>query len=103
MIRTILTIQVNSPGGKSEGIWNCGKSIYVKDGTRGLFRGLFASVVGIMPFIGIKMSSFDVLRFRFLPDKTHPRFDIINLSLGAIAGTIAVTFTYPTDVIRRLL
>ena len=75
----------------------------MKEGTRGLFRGLFASVVGIMPFIGIKMASFDLLRHRFLPDKKNPRFDIINLNLGAIAGTIAVTFTYPTDVIRRLL
>ena len=28
----------------------------MRDGTRGLFKGLFASVVGIMPFIGIKMA-----------------------------------------------
>jgi hypothetical protein len=56
-----------------------------------------------MPFIGIKMASFDVLKYRYLPDKKHPRFDVINLSLGALAGTIAVTFTYPTDVVRRLL
>lgn len=75
----------------------------MREGTRGLFKGLFASVVGIMPFIGIKMASFDLLRHRYLPDKKHPRFDFINLSLGAVAGTIAVTFTYPTDVIRRLL
>ena len=26
-----------------------------------------------------------------------------NLSLGALAGTIAVTFTYPIDLTRRLL
>lgn len=27
----------------------------------------------------------------------------INLMNGALAGTIAVTFTYPTDLVRRLL
>ena len=46
MIRTILTVQVNS-GEKRMGIWECGKSIVVNDGYRGLFRGLFASCVVI--------------------------------------------------------
>lgn len=60
------------------------------------------------------MTSFDLLKNNFLPDKNHPRFDVINLTLGALAGyknslslsffrTIAVTLTYPSDVVRRLL
>lgn len=58
---------------------------------------------GITPYIGIKMASFDLMKYRFLPSKNDPKFDVINLTLGAIAGTIAVTATYPTDLIRRLL
>jgi hypothetical protein len=63
------------------------------------------------------MMTFDLLKHRFLPNRNDPRFDIINLSLGAAAGyefpaifllvsffrTVAVTLTYPTDVVRRLL
>lgn len=49
------------------------------------------------------MASFDLMKNRFLPSKKDPKFDVMNLTLGAIAGTIAVTATYPTDLIRRLL
>ena len=58
---------------------------------------------GITPYIGIKMASFDLMKNRFLPSKNDPKFDVMNLTLGAIAGTVAVTATYPTDLIRRLL
>jgi len=59
--------------------------------------------MGIAPFIGIKMASFDQLTKKFSPEKNHPNIMYYNLSLGALAGTIAVTFTYPTDLTRRLM
>ena len=59
---------------------------------------------GIAPFIGIKMSSFDWCMNTFAPeDRNHPKIKQYNLVLGALAGTIAVTATYPTDLIRRLI
>ena len=58
---------------------------------------------GITPYIAIKMCTFDVLKGHFLPSRTSPNFDIINLSLGATAGAFAVTLTYPTDLVRRVL
>ena len=39
----------------------------------------------------------------FGPEKGHPKTLYYNLALGALAGTIAVTFTYPLDLTRRLL
>lgn len=60
-------------------------------------------MMGITPYIAFKMSSFDIMRGKFLPDKNNPRFDVINLTLGAASGTIAVTLTYPTDLVRRKL
>ena len=60
-------------------------------------------MMGIAPFIGIKMSSFDFLNQRFAPAKDHPKIVYYNLVLGALAGTIAVTGTYPIDLVRRLL
>lgn len=59
--------------------------------------------MGIAPFIGIKMSSFDWLMAKFSPSKDDPWVRSKNLSLGAASGTIAVTFTYPIDLTRRLL
>jgi solute carrier family 25 phosphate transporter 23/24/25/41 len=86
------------------GIVECGRNIYTADGFLGLFRGWAASIIGITPFIGIKMMSFDLLKDRFLPpSRDDPRFDVMNLVLGGVTGTIAVTLTYPSDVVRRLI
>ena len=40
---------------------------------------------------------------RFGPEKGNPKTIYYNLFLGALSGTIAVTFTYPIDLTRRLL
>jgi hypothetical protein len=32
------------------------------------------------------MTSFDLLKAKFLPKKDDPKFDLMNLTLGALAG-----------------
>ena len=39
----------------------------------------------------------------FGPAKGNPNTVYYNLAIGATAGTIAVTFTYPVDLTRRLM
>jgi solute carrier family 25 (mitochondrial phosphate transporter), member 23/24/25/41 len=58
-------------------------------------------MIGIAPYIAIKMATFDVLKARFIPDKNVPHFDIINLACGAFAGMISMTATYPLDLVKR--
>lgn len=40
------------------------------------------------------MCSFDMLKGYFLPNRNHPRFDIMNLWLGAIAGYLTLWLTF---------
>jgi hypothetical protein len=49
------------------------------------------------------MASYDILITYFKIDKSHPKQQYYNFVLGGLAGTIAVTITYPTDLIRRKL
>ena len=37
-----------------------------------LYKGLPATLVGITPYIGFKMASFDMLKTFFKVDKSHP-------------------------------
>lgn len=69
----------------------------------GLYRGLGASLIGIGPFIGVKMSSFDWMMNTFGPEKGNKNVVYYNLLIGALAGTLAVTVTYPTDLVRKLV
>lgn len=70
---------------------------------RGLYKGLFVSTAGIAPFIGIKLTAFDILKSRFSPDKTAKYAWLHNLLIGSSAGTIAMLATYPLDLTRRLM
>jgi hypothetical protein len=82
------------------------KVILAKDGVFGLYRGLNMTLVvrdmkGIAPFIGIKMSVFDSLKFHFLKDSNDKNFSTKNFVCGGLAGAIATAITYPTDLLRR--
>lgn len=59
LIRTKLSMSVEEV---SEGMWQCGKNIYTKHGFLGLYKGWFATMVGITPYIGINMCTFDWLK-----------------------------------------
>ncbi len=49
------------------------------------------------------MASFDILKTFLVVDHKHPNVQIMNLLLGGLSGTIAVTLTYPTDLLRRMM
>lgn len=58
-------------------------------------------MVGIAPYIAIKMATFDALKTTYLPDKNVPHFDVLNFTFGAIAGMVSMTLTYPLDLVKR--
>ncbi|CAG9331013.1 unnamed protein product [Blepharisma stoltei] len=97
LVRTILSIKTD----QGHKIFPELKKVYQNKGFTGLYTGLNMSLLGIAPFIGFKMATFDVLKARYLPDPKNSNFMIMNLILGGLAGGIAMVLTYPTDLIRR--
>ncbi len=98
-MRTIKSIRVQ----ENPSLLSITKEVYSSTGIFGFYRGWLASLVGITPYIAIKMSTFDFLRTHYLPSRDAPWFHTINLTLGGLAGCCALTLTYPTDLIRRHL
>ena len=72
-------------------------------GVGGLYKGLGASLIGIVPFVGINLSLFETLKGHFQPDASDPRFDAYNFGLGAISSVSSVSATYPFELVRRKL
>lgn len=100
LIKTILSVQLN-PRHYKKGVYGHVKIIYKKDGILGFYKGWGTTMIGIAPYIAIKMATFDALKTKYLPDKNWANFDVINLSFGAIAGMVSMTATYPFDLIKR--
>jgi len=94
---------METDGGGKRSVMDQFRIIVADRGWRGLYKGLGASLMGIAPYIGVNMSSYDWLMTTFGPKKDDPKVIYWNLTLGALAGTIAVTVTYPTDLVRKLL
>lgn len=102
VIRTVLSIKVQDSSVKPS-IIRCGLEIYKDHGHRGLFKGLNATLISITPFIGFKMAFFDILKVACNVDNSQTNAQIKNFLLGGLSGTLAITITYPTDLIRRKL
>jgi solute carrier family 25 phosphate transporter 23/24/25/41 len=74
--------------------------IFKEKGVIGLYKGWGTTMCGIAPYAGIKLSSYQTLR-NTLYGHDAKIGNVTNLILGAIAGCVAVTITYPTDLMRR--
>ena len=80
------------------------KTIVQKGGFFGLWRGMSAALMGITPYSSLKLTFFQVIRDneeRFWGSNENK--DIKNMFYGGLAGCMALSITYPTDVIRRRL
>lgn len=81
------------------GIKDVFKSVYKEGGVRALYRGVGPTLIGILPYAGLKFYIYEELK-RQVPEE-HQKSVMLRLSCGALAGLFGQTFTYPLDVVRR--
>ncbi|CAL9109670.1 unnamed protein product [Musa acuminata var. zebrina] len=111
LARTKLAYQVNSPGRLSSGlrmfspqpaytgIGDVFKKVYMEGGIRSLYRGVGPTLIGILPYAGLKFYIYEDLKAR-VPEE-YQKSVVLRLSCGALAGLFGQTLTYPLDVVRR--
>lgn len=81
------------------GIKDVFRSVYMEGGVRGLYRGVGPTLIGILPYAGLKFYVYEKLKDS-VPEE-HRKSILMRLSCGAIAGLFGQTLTYPLDVVRR--
>ena len=105
LIRARLTLQSGATR-EYRGILHGLTTVVSKEGPLALYRGLWPSIAGIFPYIGIDFAVYETLKGH-LPHNgwlrtTHgdPRKHVL-LGCGAIAGVVGQTVAYPLDLVRR--
>jgi hypothetical protein len=67
----------------------------------GFYRGMKASMIGAMPYEGLKFGFFAFFK-PLRPDAIQSN-TVWTLTCGALAGALSSTIMYPNDTIRRIL
>ncbi|KAK4422216.1 Mitochondrial carrier protein CoAc1 [Sesamum alatum] len=81
------------------GIRNVMERVYSEGGVRALYRGIGPTLIGILPYAGLKFYVYEELKSH-VPEE-HQKSILMRLSCGALAGLFGQTLTYPLDVVRR--
>nr|AFJ66222.1 hypothetical protein 34G24.27 [Capsella rubella] len=78
------------------------KDILVHEGPRAFYKGLFPSLLGIIPYAGIDLAAYeklkDLSRIYILQD-AEPG-PLVQLGCGTISGALGATCVYPLQVVR---
>lgn len=82
--------------GKVHGVFGAVRHIYLTSGIKGIFRGHSATLARIFPYAAINFAAFE--RFKQLLHAEGCAWR--KLIAGSMAGTVAVSVTYPFDIIR---
>ncbi|EDW16437.1 mitochondrial coenzyme A transporter SLC25A42 [Drosophila mojavensis] len=76
--------------------------IWVEEGPRTLFRGYWATVLGVIPYAGTSFFTYETLKREYheIIGNTNPNA-FVSLAFGAAAGVAGQTASYPLDIVRR--
>lgn len=100
---------------KYRSIWHCLQVLHqTEGGMRGLYRGITATIYGMIPYAGVSFYTFEYLKL-FLMERlpkitTRPSLDgsgtpalrvPASLFCGGVAGAVAQSISFPLDVARR--
>lgn len=71
------------------------------EGSRGFFQGLSASVLQVVPYMGLLFASYETLRLPL--DAVSLPFGSGDAAAGIMAGVLAKTGVFPLDLVRKRL
>lgn len=100
LVRARLTVQKER---YYKGMWDCLVKVAREEGPLQLFRGLWPSIVGVVPYVGIDFAAYETFK-QYTPKREDGTVGAVaTLTNGALAGTLAQTVSYPLDLVRRKL
>ena len=89
-------------GGKADGMLSCASGVLRNEGVRGFYAGLAPTLAGIIPYAGISFGAYGFLKSIAPMDKeTGKVTTLIKLTIGATAGVLSQTASFPIDTVRR--
>ena len=108
-LETTKTRMAVAATGEYRGIMDCVRQSHQRGGFRDFYRGLTANLAGVVPYRGLEVGSFYVMRSSLQAFKATHGDDASGPSnsevavMGAISSIFSQTVTYPLNVVRTRL
>jgi solute carrier family 25 phosphate transporter 23/24/25/41 len=99
LVRTRLAAQTTSA--RYVGLRHALATIHAEEGTRGLYRGLGATLVGVAPSLAINFAVYETLRSRAAAAAPGAHPAALALAAGSAAGAVSAVCCFPLDLVRR--
>ena len=89
--------------GMYSGIIDCARKVLAQEGARSFYRGLMPSMMGILPYAGVDITVFELMKERLLDeyDGMPPPHSI--LCAGMLSSSLAQFSAYPLALVRTRL
>lgn len=91
--------------GKVPKLGTLSKDIWVQEGPRAFYKGLFPSLLGIVPYAGIDLAAYESLKDmsrKYILHDSEPG-PLVQLGCGTVSGALGASCVYPLQVIRTRL
>jgi len=100
MVKTRLA--VCAPG-TYQGIIDCARKVWVQEGWRSFYRGLLPSMIGILPYAGVDITAFELLKEHILDEYDGMPPPHLILGAGMLSSSLAQFSAYPLALVRTRL
>lgn len=97
LVKTRLAV---CPAGTYKGILDCARKVLKQEGVRSFYRGLLPSMMGILPYAGVDITVFEMLKERLLDDYDGMPPPHSILGAGMLSSSIAQFSAYPLALVR---
>eukprot|EP00899_Mesostigma_viride_P007499 jgi/Mesvir1/16750/Mv25086-RA.2 len=100
----VISSRMMMPNNGYKSTTDCLLSIVRQNGIGGLYAGIGPTLMGIVPYAGINFAAYDILReaYKRQTGKEHLSTGA-TLAMGMVAGWLAMTVSFPLEVVRRRL
>eukprot|EP00850_Spirogloea_muscicola_P012748 SM000083S22795 [mRNA] locus=s83:507973:509994:- [translate_table: standard] len=99
LVRTRLAVQTKSL--YYSGILGTLSTIVRDEGTRGLYKGMGATLLGVGPNIAINFCVYETLKNACIAQRPETPPFLVSLGCGSVAAICSSTATFPLDLVRR--
>eukprot|EP01026_Neomeris_dumetosa_P054763 TRINITY_DN4937_c0_g1_i1.p1 TRINITY_DN4937_c0_g1~~TRINITY_DN4937_c0_g1_i1.p1 ORF type:complete len:404 (+),score=37.01 TRINITY_DN4937_c0_g1_i1:161-1372(+) len=89
---------------KASSILEAGKIVYREKGISGFYRGLTPAMLGILPYAGVDITCFEILK-EALVESHYPNKppDMLIIGAGMLSSCVAQIVSFPLNMIRTRL